>query len=590
MSRKKRQQVERTPFDHAFAQTANWPAPGEEGEFFFAVVESSVAKIFDVLFAKDSDFMANFHVQRNHTNLSVGAWNQSVHENEVSQEREITYLDNAASVFVDRGYPVYEKQQLVSSGSGCYVCYSYVRTPTVPYGDSLEVVVQYCIAAAGKDTSLIRISYHVNYLKPTIMRKFINNGIEVSMRKHFQDFYRLLSETMVMSKISDRQREAIKLTQQMLQERPLTPDTSSNVLLTVQAQHVLGFKFNSRNVIFLLAVLYLIGRALIQQQVLISAPSSAQLCATTVLVLLVERGFQQLLDHAVPRARVFVEQIQSARSLSERMCLQSLLYVHSIRKLMGHNIMQNADKAKCEQDLDKESPIWLEAVGEEIQQDWIEEEFFENERFQPFRGFGSTFPGHLLPTDRNRWSDRSGTMLVSTTTTTQDNEDFFGVAPRAPRGWCFVDDWRVDITGLAEHRVDEDGWSYAFDFTFLEFPPSVNSNKATTTTFVRRRRWTRHRVPVAKLQNEFQKHGNHSTPLESMPAATKAVSSQSLKLIAVARDADIKHSVEGARYDDSPRSSMTTTPSRQINESHVRSYAPELICAMHQPSTQFHCC
>lgn len=35
---------------------------------------------------------------------------------------------------------------------------------------------------------------------------------------------------------------------------------------------------------------------------------------------------------------------------------------------MGHNIMQNADKAKCEQDLDKESPIWLEAVGEEIQQ------------------------------------------------------------------------------------------------------------------------------------------------------------------------------------------------------------------------------
>lgn len=56
---------------------------------------------------------------------------------------QITYLDNAASVFVDRGYPVYEKQQLVSSGSGCYVCYSYVRTPTVPYGDSLEVVVQY---------------------------------------------------------------------------------------------------------------------------------------------------------------------------------------------------------------------------------------------------------------------------------------------------------------------------------------------------------------------------------------------------------------------------------------------------------------
>jgi hypothetical protein len=33
---------------------------------------------------------------------------------------------------------------------------------------------------------VLRISYDVNYLRPTIMRKFINNGIDVSMRKHFQ--------------------------------------------------------------------------------------------------------------------------------------------------------------------------------------------------------------------------------------------------------------------------------------------------------------------------------------------------------------------------------------------------------------------
>jgi hypothetical protein len=119
-------------------------------------------------------------------------------------------------------------------------------------------------------------------------------------------------------------------------------------------------------------------------------------------------------------------------------------------------------------------------------------------RFQPFRGFGSTYPGHLLPTDRNHWSDRYGSMLATAPTLGREVE-FFHVAPRAPRGWAFLDDWQVDLTGTQERRVDPDGWSYAFDFIFLEFPPAVDSNKPGTGTFVRRRRWVRHRVPTSDL-------------------------------------------------------------------------------------------
>lgn len=38
----------------------------------------------------------------------------------------------------------------------------------------------------------------------------------------------------------------------------------------------------------------------------------------------------------------------------------------------------------------------------------IEEEVFENERFQPFRGWGHSWPGHFLPTDRvGHWSQRN---------------------------------------------------------------------------------------------------------------------------------------------------------------------------------------
>lgn len=147
-------------------------------------------------------------------------------------------------------------------------------------------------------------------------------------------------------------------------------------------------------------------------------------------------------------------------------------------------------------------------VAEEVQEQIIEEEFFENERFQPFRGFGSTYPGHLLPTDRNHWSDRYGSMLATAPTLGREVE-FFHVAPRAPRGWVFLDDWQVDVSGTHERRVDPDGWSYAFDFIFLEFPPAVSSDKPGTGTFVRRRRWVRHRVPT------INRHSFTESPLQT---------------------------------------------------------------------------
>lgn len=37
----------------------------------------------------------------------------------------------------------------------------------------------------------------------------------------------------------------------------------------------------------------------------------------------------------------------------------------------------------------------------------VVEEVFENERFQPFRGWGHMWPGHFLPSDRvGHWGDR----------------------------------------------------------------------------------------------------------------------------------------------------------------------------------------
>lgn len=74
---------------------------------------------------------------------------------------------------------------------------------------------------------------------------------------------------------------------------------------------------------------------------------------------------------------------------------------------------------------------------------------FENERYQPFCGFGSTYPGYLLPTDRCRWSDRSGKLS----------------AMRIPLAGLELN---LDAPGC-----DEDGWVYATDFSL--FPSSTNA-------------------------------------------------------------------------------------------------------------------
>ncbi|TMW58374.1 hypothetical protein Poli38472_009933 [Pythium oligandrum] len=74
---------------------------------------------------------------------------------------------------------------------------------------------------------------------------------------------------------------------------------------------------------------------------------------------------------------------------------------------------------------------------------------FENERYQPFFGFGSTYPGYLLPTDRNRWSNRSGKLSAMS-------------IPLAGL------ELNMDVPGC-----DDEGWVYEKDFKFFPSVPPV---------------------------------------------------------------------------------------------------------------------
>eukprot|EP00981_Chlorochromonas_danica_P001561 scaffold341_cov154-Ochromonas_danica.AAC.5 len=63
-----------------------------------------------------------------------------------------------------------------------------------------------------------------------------------------------------------------------------------------------------------------------------------------------------------------------------------------------------------------------------------------------------------------------------------------------PKGWIWIEQWKVDMAGVVGRNIDEDGWEYAVNFNFF----LSNSSKRTKlpTDSVRRRKWVRTRSIV----------------------------------------------------------------------------------------------
>jgi hypothetical protein len=147
-----------------------------------------------------------------------------------------------------------------------------------------------------------------------------------------------------------------------------------------------------------------------------------------------------------------------------------------------------------------EVDVFLPALNESVEysapslppERTVVEEIFECQRHQPFRGWGSKWPGHFLPTDQlNRWNVR--TAKSNGLYTSQSLKD---VVPDLPQGWKWVEkEWSLDLSGNVSGSTDANGWSYALDFSrdvCFPFPPG--SGRAKMSHFVRTRRWLRTRV------------------------------------------------------------------------------------------------
>jgi Integral peroxisomal membrane peroxin len=133
----------------------------------------------------------------------------------------------------------------------------------------------------------------------------------------------------------------------------------------------------------------------------------------------------------------------------------------------------------------------------------VVESLFENERLQPFRGWGHTWPGHFLPTDRVlHWSTNDPGEEPDSVTSQQIKD----VAPLPPPGWRWVEaKWHLDLSGVFSDSTDNDGWSYGLDFPWVLYPFIPGTGRKKIADFVRRRRWLRTRVPLLiEIENEVE--------------------------------------------------------------------------------------
>ncbi|KAG0559465.1 hypothetical protein KC19_10G107200 [Ceratodon purpureus] len=117
----------------------------------------------------------------------------------------------------------------------------------------------------------------------------------------------------------------------------------------------------------------------------------------------------------------------------------------------------------------------------------VDEEIFENQRYQPLGGWGSKWPGHMLPGDPNRWSNRD-----------YSNTSPEFTEPPLPPGWVWSTDWSVDRNSY----VDEEGWFYGPDFQSLKgLPSSSKASRKSMFDFARRRRFVKQRKCIPETQH-----------------------------------------------------------------------------------------
>ncbi|RYH20785.1 hypothetical protein EON65_22470, partial [archaeon] len=137
----------------------------------------------------------------------------------------------------------------------------------------------------------------------------------------------------------------------------------------------------------------------------------------------------------------------------------------------------------------------------------IEEEVFENSRYDPLSG---SWKKPFLPGDPYEWTDASG--LV--------RKDIASVDINSGL-WEWSGNWDVDLDGIVGQEIDVDGWEYAASFSYFTMVSPRRTSQSLDC--VKRRRWVRIRSPKIPPEEFELRALTVVWDVQSLPSGTRKV-------------------------------------------------------------------
>ena len=561
-----------------------WPGDKKGGVVLDLIVDLPVQELW-ALFTSDSEkstMWRRLNRHRKYEEVTTGEWSASKGE---GRERESTYITGFKSSFIRGKHKTYETHRVVlePEGGASFAMEVSARVPTLPIGDCMRTVVQYCMCDRDGGSSFLRASYETVYTKTPMLKGQIEKNTAEGVRDNAKDLRATLATIAEVREdphavgagsgkpTAHRRRgsnvdrvvthgsfrvlmqyphaflallcaaylaaerlgalEALWPAQgqdpyQAAEDDPVCPLGAKGAIPAVpvpirdsmSAFCSAAVTFYLSGHAFMLLVLvchWVITNAAILFLLLlrILRPVTASPIARKVSAPLRDGLKTVLQSLRIKRVdRKITEMSGGEEELSPGEVVPAAAEAAmAVSKIAEFNHLSPTEQAQAVKGLrDKKQAALVGAASQKERagdQDVVVEEVFENQRYQPFRGWGSSWPGHMLPTDCGKWSDRVGLPKVGT-----QSQIFELVAPALPPSWVWLEtEWKIDRSGQGQGLVDQDGYYYGvMAFSGLkDYPPaSAEAAKKTMKKFVRRRRWIRTRIHTGKIRDVLSRQNS----------------------------------------------------------------------------------
>ncbi|KAL0398911.1 UNVERIFIED_CONTAM: C2 and GRAM domain-containing protein [Sesamum radiatum] len=138
------------------------------------------------------------------TELQIGPWK---YENGGESLKRVILYTKAASKLI-KALKTTEEQTYLKADGKCFAVLSTVSTPDAPYGEKFKVEVLYCITSgpeqpSGEQSSKLEVSWRVNFSQSTMMKGMIEGGTRQGIKESFEQYEKLLSQTVKPLSIKD---------------------------------------------------------------------------------------------------------------------------------------------------------------------------------------------------------------------------------------------------------------------------------------------------------------------------------------------------------------------------------------------------